>query len=51
MLENSASEKYLGDRINEQGTAASMTETIENRLPGLIEKSKEMVDVCEHPQQ
>ena len=35
-LENSALEKYLGDRINEQGTAVSITETIENILPGLI---------------
>ena len=37
-LENSASEKYLGERINEKVTAGSITKTIDNRIPGLEEK-------------
>ena len=48
VLENSSSEMYLWDRINEQGTAAIITETIDNRLPGLVEKAREILDVCEH---
>ena len=38
VLENSASEKYLGDKINKNGTAASITETIESRLPAAMAK-------------
>ena len=42
-LENSATEKYLGDKINENGTGASITETIENRLSAAIEKVNEIM--------
>ena len=37
-LGNSASEKYLGDMINEKGTVASIKETIDNRIPPLFKK-------------
>ena len=37
-LYNSVSNKYLRDRINEKGTAASITETIDHRIPGLDKK-------------
>ena len=50
MQENSASEKYLGDRINEQCTAASIMETIDSRLPIAIAKGKEILKICEIPQ-
>ena len=32
-IENSKSEKYLGDQIHEDGTPASITETLNNRIP------------------
>ena len=36
ILENSAAEKYLGDKIHEDGTTASITETIKGRMPLLL---------------
>ena len=36
ILENSASEKYLGDKIHEDGTAPSITETINGTMPAAI---------------
>ena len=49
VLENSASEKYLGDKINKNGTAASITETIESKLPAATAKGKEIVKICDDP--
>ena len=46
---NSASEKYLGDEISQNGTAASITETIQNRISSALEKTKEILDICEDP--
>ena len=48
-VDNSASKKYLEDRINEKGTAASITKTIDNRIPGPDKKINEILAVCEHP--
>ena len=48
-LENLASEKYLGDRINENGTAASIKETMDNRQTELDKKIIEILAQCEHP--
>ena len=45
-LENSASERYLVDRINKNGTAASITEQTNNRIPGLDKKINEILAVC-----
>ena len=47
-LYNSVSNKYLRDRINEKGTAASITETIDKRIPGRDKKVDEILAVCEH---
>ena len=51
VLENSASEKYLWEKINENGTAASITETIESRLPAAVAKGIEIMNICEDPSQ
>ena len=46
---NLASEKYLGDKISQNGTAASITETIQNRISSALEKTKEILDICQDP--
>ena len=50
MMENSASEIYLGDKINEKGTAASITEIIEIKLPASVAKVKEIMNIFGDPQ-
>ena len=47
VLENS--EKYPGYKINENATAASITETIESRLPAAIAKGNEIMSISEDP--
>ena len=37
VIENSISEKYLGDQIHEDGCEASITATLNGRIPGAIE--------------
>ena len=49
VLENSASEKYLGYKIHENGMAAIITETIESRIPAVISKDKEIMKLCDDP--
>ena len=48
-LENSSSEKYLGDMIIEKGAAASITEKTDQRLPELYPKIDEILAVCKNP--
>ena len=43
ILENSTAEKYLGDKIHEDGTAARITKTIKSRMPAANAKSKEIM--------
>ena len=50
VLENSASEKYLGDKINQNGTAASIMETIESRQPLAVAKGNKIMNICKDPQ-
>ena len=33
ILKSSTAERYLGDRIHEDGTAASIADTLNNRIP------------------
>ena len=40
--------QHFGDMINEKWTAASITETIDRRLPGLEMKINKILPVCEH---
>ena len=48
-LGNFPFKKYLGDRNNEKGTAASIKETIDNRIRRLFKKIDESLDVYDHP--
>ena len=38
IIENSKLEKYLGDQIHEGGCAASISATLESRIPSAIER-------------
>ena len=49
ILEHSASEKYLGDKIHEDRIAASITETIKGRMPLAIALSKSTIIICDDP--
>ena len=45
-LENSVAEKYLGDKIQEDDTTASITETLNSRLPIVKAKREEILKTC-----
>ena len=48
-LANPVAEKYLSDKMYEDITAASITETINSRLPIANAKSEEILKICNDP--
>ena len=48
-LEYSVAEKYLGNKIHEDGTAASITYTINSKLSIAKAKSEEILKICNDP--
>ena len=49
IIENSRTEKYLGDQIHEDGTAASIHETLNNIIPIEYERGEEILYICSQP--
>ena len=49
VIENSKSEKYLGDQIHEDGCEASITATLNGRIPGAIEAGDDIIKAINHP--
>ena len=49
VIENSKSEKYLGDQIHEDGCEASITATLDGRIPGAIEAGEDIIKAINHP--
>ena len=49
VIENSKSEKYLGDQIHEDGCEASITATLDGRIPGAIEAGEDIIKSINHP--
>ena len=49
IIENSSEEKYLGDMIDENGCAASITETIKERIRTLTSKCNDIIQTVENP--
>ena len=47
-LGNSKAEKYLGNQISQEGTLASITETLDKREKGLKEEIKTIMHLAEH---
>ena len=48
VIKNSKSEKYLGDQINEDGCEASITATLNGRIPGAIEAVDNIIKAINH---
>ena len=49
IIENSISEKYLGDQIHEGGCAASISATLDSRIPEAIERGNTILSICNQP--
>ena len=49
IIENSKSEKYLGDQIHEGGTSASITATLDSRIPTAIDRGNTILFICNQP--
>ena len=49
VIENSKSEKYLGDQIHEDGCEASIAATLDGRISGAIEAGEAIIDAINHP--
>ena len=49
IIENSEDEKYLGDKVNENGCEASITETIKERIRTLTSKGHDIIQISESP--
>ena len=49
IIENSKSEKYLGDQIHEGGCAASISATIDSRINTAIERGNTILAICNQP--
>ena len=49
VIENSKSEKYLGDQIHEDGCAASINATIRGRINGAREAAHNIISALNHP--
>ena len=47
IIENSRTEKYLGDQIDEDGTC--IQETLSNRIPTAYERGEEILHICNQP--
>ena len=45
VIKNSKSEKYLGDQIHEGGCAASISATLDSRIPTAIEKGNTILSI------
>ena len=43
IIVNSKSEKYLGDQIHEGGTTASITATLDSRIPAAIDRGNTII--------
>ena len=48
-ISNSEQEQYLGDMINQEGCAASITATIKERIRKLTSKCHEIIQISESP--
>ena len=48
VIENSKSEKYLGDQIHEDRCEASITATLNGRIPGAIEAAEDIINLINH---
>ena len=48
VIENSKLEKYLGDQIHEFGCEASITATLNGRIPGAIEAAEDIINLINH---
>ena len=46
IIENSKSEKYLGDQIHEDGTAASIHVTLDTRIPTAVNRGNKILFIC-----
>ena len=49
VIENSKSEKYLGDQIHEDGCEASITATLNGRIPSAIDAAETIINSINHP--
>ena len=49
IIENSKSEKYLSDQIHEDGCEASITATLDGRIPSAIDKAEIIINSINHP--
>ena len=49
IIENSRTEKNLGDQIHEDGTAASIHETLSNIIPIAYERGEDILYICYQP--
>ena len=49
IIENSKSEKYLGDQIHEDGTAASIHATLDSRIPTAVDRGNTILFICNQP--
>ena len=49
IIENSKSEKYLGDPIHEDGCAASITATLDARIPIAKERGEIVINTIYNP--
>ena len=49
IIENSKLKKYLGNQIHEDGCAASITATLDGRIPIAIERGDIIINTINHP--
>ena len=49
IIENSNSEKYLCDQIHGDGCKASITATLDGRIPSAIDKAEIIINSINHP--
>ena len=49
IIENSKSEKYLGDQIHEDGCEASIAATLDGRISGAIKAGEQIIRALNHP--
>ena len=49
IIKNSKSENYLSDQIHEDGCEASITATLDGRIPSAIDKAEIIINSINHP--
>ena len=49
IIKNSKSEKYLGDQIHEGGFAASISATLDSKIPTALERGNTILSICNQP--